>query len=657
MHDEGTHLKRASPLRACAVMTGLLVLLVGAAPQGPVALPVLSDASVSPVDSLLLYHAWWPRLVMALVCGAALALAGLLMQQVLRNPLASPTTLGVANGANLALMACSLFAPALFAAGREWVALAGGVLAIALVLALAWRRGLSPMVVVLAGLVVNLYFGALAMVLLLFNQETLKGLLIWGAGSLAQDGWSDVAFIVPRVVLAAGAAILLLRPLAVLELDEGSARSLGVALLRLRVLALGLAVFLAACVVSTVGVIGFIGLAAPNIARLAGARSLGARFVWSTLIGALLLTLTDLLLQRFTGNLPTLIPTGATTAALGAPLLLWLIVRLRFPGAPASGAEWSGLAVRPAGGRFVVALLVLLALTVLAALGVGQGVAGWNWSVAAELMEWRVPRVLTAAASGVLLGFAGTVLQRLTGNPMASPELLGISGGCAIAMMLAVFILPAPDNVTLSMAGIAGAAAVMGLLVWVNRANGFTPARLLLCGVAIMALFDAVRAIVLAGGDPRAQQVIAWLSGSTYYVDMPAAMTVMAVAVLVTAAVPLVSRWLDILPLGADVAAALGVRVARARLFLFVGVAGLTVAATLVVGPLSFVGLLAPHMARLAGFARARAQLAGAALIGAILMVLADWLGRQLVFPDEVPAGLMASIIGGAYFMWSLRRA
>jgi iron complex transport system permease protein len=205
-------------------------------------------------------------------------------------------------------------------------------------------------------------------------------------------------------------------------------------------------------------------------------------------------------------------------------------------------------------------------------------------------------------------------------------------------------------------AGVLGALAALAVLVMVNRKSGFQPERLLLTGVAITALFEAIKAILLAGGDPRGQQVIAWLSGSTYYVDTASALTVTGAAlVLALLAAPL-ARWLDILPLGAATAASLGIDLRRARLSLLLLVALLTAAATLVVGPLSFVGLLAPHMARLMGFTRARAHLAGAALTGATLMVLADWLGRQLLFPQEIPAGLVASLLGGAYFMWGLRR-
>ncbi|MCK2184305.1 Fe(3+)-hydroxamate ABC transporter permease FhuB [Halomonas getboli] len=654
--------RRLTPGRVCLLLSLLTASLalahlhdgLGLA-AGLSSLVAIPDASA---DALVLHFAWWPRLAMALMAGGGLALAGVLMQQVLRNPLAAPTTLGVASGANLALMAASLLAPGLLALGREWVALTGGGLAMGLVFALAWRRGLSPVVVVLGGLVVNLYFGALSMVLLLFHQEALKGLLIWGAGSLAQNGWSDAAFLAPRLALGALGAVWLLRPLAVLELDEAGARSLGVSLKWLRLGGLGLAVFLTGCVVSTVGIVGFIGLAAPNIVRLAGARRLGTRLLWSTLLGALLLATTDQLLQRYAGTLPTLIPTGATTAALGAPLLLWLIPRLRLNGSAPPSHAGTPAPRHPAPRRRIAGLaLALVAMTVLAALA-GQGADGWQWAspLDTNLLEWRWPRLLAAAGCGLMLAIAGTLIQRLTANPMASPEILGISGGSAIALMGAIFLLPSPGNLTLVGAGVLGALASLAVLVAVNRRSGFQPERLLLTGVAITALFEAIKAVVLAGGDPRGQQIIAWLSGSTYYVDATSAAIVAGAAALLALVVAPLARWLDILPLGGATAAALGIDLRRARLALLLLVALLTATATLVVGPLSFVGLLAPHMARLMGFTRARAHLAGAALTGALLMVLADWLGRQVLFPQEIPAGLVASLLGGAYFMWGLRR-
>ncbi|MFM5658220.1 Fe(3+)-hydroxamate ABC transporter permease FhuB [Aeromonas veronii] len=650
-------------LRPVSILLGLTLSLAywELARQLPGALwwQSLFAPNLDDVSQAVVHFSWLPRFAVTLLAGAALGLAGILMQQVLRNPLASPTTLGVASGAQLALMMVTLFAPSWLLLGREWIAMAGGSLAMGLVFALAWRRQLNPVVIVFAGLVINLYLAAISMGLLLFFQEELKGLLVWGSGSLVQNSWSGVSYLLPRLLVAAALAVVLVRPLAVLELDDASARSLGVSLQHLRFAGLGLAVFVTACVVSVVGLIGFIGLAAPAMVRLLGIRQLGLRLLWAPILGALMLAATDLLLQSLSRFWPLLIPTGAMTALLGAPLLLWLIPRLGIKsGAPKANA---GLLVarHPAPARLIGLLLVGLLLAVVASLLVGQGMAGWSWPSwlrwQAQL-EWRLPRTLAAGAAGVLLALAGTLLQRVSNNPMASPELLGVSGGTFMGVIATALLLPALPLPLMLSGGLLGAFGCLLLLVVVNRKQGFQPERILLSGIAITALFEPLQAIALANGDMRVQQLLSWMSGSTYYVTLPVAYGLVGLALLMLAACLLVSRWLDLLPMGAAVATALGIRLNRAQLAILLLVAVLTASATLVVGPLSFVGLLAPHMAKLMGLVRARWHLLGAATSGALLMVSADWVGQQILFPQEVPVGLVSTLLGGAYFMWCLRR-
>ncbi|MBL0656682.1 Fe(3+)-hydroxamate ABC transporter permease FhuB [Aeromonas caviae] len=616
--------------------------------------PELDDARQAVV-----HFSWLPRLAICLLAGAALGLAGTLMQQVLRNPLASPTTLGVASGAQLALMMVTLLAPSWLLIGREWIAMAGGSLAMGLVFALAWRRQLNPVVIVFAGLVINLYLAAISMGLLLFFQEELKGLLVWGSGSLAQNSWSGVGYLLPRLLLAAMLAVVLVRPLAVLELDDASARSLGVSLKHLRFAGLGLAVFITACVVSVVGLIGFIGLAAPAMVRLLGVRKLTQRLLWAPILGALLLAATDLLLQTLSRFWPVLIPTGAMTALLGAPLLLWLIPRLGIKQSAPKANSSLQLARHPAPTRLVGLMVLGLAAAVIASLLFGQGMGGWGWPSwlrwQAQL-EWRLPRTLAAGAAGVLLALAGTLLQRVSNNPMASPELLGVSGGTFMGVIAAALLLPALPLPMMLLGGLVGAFACLLLLVLINRRNGFQPERILLSGIAITALFEPLQAIALANGDLRVQQLLSWMSGSTYYVTQPVALALVVLALLMLAACLLVSRWLDLMPMGPAVATALGIHLGRAQLTILLLVAVLTASATMVIGPLSFAGLLAPHLARLMGLVRARWHLLGAAGCGALLMVSADWIGQQILFPQEVPVGLVSTLLGGAYFMWCLRR-
>lgn len=651
-------------LRRPSVAVLVLVLALGAGALSiQSVLARLGDGALLPavmaprvMGEVVIHYSWLPRLMVSWLCGAALGLSGVLMQQVLRNPLASPTTLGVSAGAHLALVLATLAVPGLAGLGREAAALAGSGIAAVLVFSLAWNKGLAPLAVVLAGLVVSLYFGALGAALVLFNQNYLAGLFIWGAGSLSQQDWSMVVRLAPMVAGAALVAAATARPLALLDLDEEGARSLGVPLVGLRLAALAVAVVLAASVVSTVGVIGFVGLAAPALAMLAGARTFQARLIWVPLLGAVLLWLADQLVQVLAGLYGDLVPTGALTALLGSPLLLWLLPRLKRDVRPPRLAPPPVAArlTRP-GLAFAGLALVLMALLAPALL-LSHDAGGWSLDLSGAFLDWRWPRVGAALAAGGLLAMAGTVTQRVTGNPMASPEVLGLTSGAALALIVVVMALPGVDRTTEIAAGAVGACLTTFGLLALTRRTAFAPDSILLAGIALGALFDALVVAVTASGDPRAMTLLAWLAGSTARVDGPEAITGLgALGVLGLAAVPF-ARWLDLLPLGDVTARTVGVNVKLARLALLVLTAVMTATATLIVGPLTFVGLLAPHLARLAGFSRALPHLLAAALMGALVMVGADLLGRTLIYPRQIPTGLLATLIGAPYLLWRIRK-
>jgi ferric hydroxamate transport system permease protein len=408
-------------------------------------------------------------------------------------------------------------------------------------------------------------------------------------------------------------------------------------------------------VVSAVGVIGFIGLAAPPLAMLAGARRFGQRLFWAPVIGAALLWLADQVVQVAAGVYGDLAPTGALTALFGSPLLLWLLPRLRVNAEPPSTAPV--VAARAADPlRLLLILAGVLALAVALALIIGRGQEGWSAADLDQLLPWRWPRTLGALAAGAMLAVSGVLLQRLTGNALASPEVLGISAGAALGLVVLIFAVPGPDRITQIGAGSIGAFLALGSVLALSGRSGFAPDRLLLAGIALSALFDALVVALTATGDPRAGQILAWLTGSTYRVTGSDALITVAACLALGALLPLVSRWADMLPLGSPTARALGMNVGLSRLAMLLLTAALSATATLIVGPLSFVGLIAPHLARMLGFQRALVQLAGAALLGALIMVSADWLGRTVLFPRQVPAGLVAALIGAPYFLWRMRR-
>ncbi|MCC2612911.1 Fe(3+)-hydroxamate ABC transporter permease FhuB [Neorhizobium petrolearium] len=612
------------------------------------------------IRQVVLLYSTLPRMATALLAGAALGLSGALFQQVLRNPLASPTTLGVSAGANLALALATLYVPDLLGFGRDLVALAGSAIAAGLVFLLGARRGFSPFSLVLSGLVISLWCGALSAVLVMLNDRWLASLFIWGAGSLSQQSWVIPLSLLPKVAIAGLLAWLIVRPLALVELGEAGATALGVDTSRLRLLAIVVAVALAAFMTSAVGVIGFIGLVAPIIVRLSGARRAGSVLLWSALIGAALLWLADGVVQYLAGAFSDFLPTGAVTAVFGSPLLLLLLHRLkvRHRVMPEQGRIFSRRLQASPG--LTLAAIAGLALLVAAALLVGRTANG-DWALLhpdlyIDILPLRFPRVLGALSAGAMLAIAGTILQRLTGNEMASPEVLGIGAGATIGVTVTIFIVAAPGFGLQITSAAAGALAVLGLVVGFSLRGGLLPERVLLAGIALSAMVDAVVGVLSSTGDPRAMFLLRWMSGSTYGVETSTALAVAAAAVMLVTAAASMHRWLDILPLGPAPAAGLGLSLPRSRLLLF-ALAGLASAvATLCVGPLSFIGLMGPHLARECGLVRARPQILGAALLGGGLMVVADWLGRTIIFPYQIPAGLVSALVGAPFLMLLMRR-
>ncbi|MGO4725192.1 MULTISPECIES: Fe(3+)-hydroxamate ABC transporter permease FhuB [unclassified Inquilinus] len=619
------------------------------------------QALTAPADTdmpqMLAHYSLLPRLAVGLLAGAALGLAGVLFQQVLRNPLAEPGTLGVFAGSKLALIVATLSAPALLDVGQEVVAFAGGAAAVALVLVLSWRHRLAPIVVILAGLVVTLYLESGSKLLVLFNHQALTDVFVTQGGSLNQNNWGVALTLAPWLALAVLASLLLLRPLTLLDLDEEGARSVGVSLATARLLGIAVAVLLSAVTAATAGPIGFIGLGGPVIARILGARRLHDRLLWGPLLSAGLLALTDQAVQLV--DAAGAIPTGAVTAILGAPILLWLLRRLRPAGEAVRErpALFTSRQDRP--WLWIAGTLLLLGLVAWAALAFGRAPDGWHWSMGGELealLPWRAPRVAAAVGAGFMLAMAGVLLQRLTGNALASPELLGTSSGATLALIVAAMVVPGLDRPMLILVAGAGALLALVAILSFGRRSALSSEHMLLAGMALTTVAWSFMAVLLFSGDPRTAILLGWLSGSTYGISGGDAAITCGLAAAAALMVPLAARWLAILPLGASTSVALGLALTRSRLVVLLLTAALTAGATLTVGPLSFVGLMAPHIVRMLGVQRPLPQIYAAGLLGAVLMVLADWLGRSVAFPWQVPAGLVATVIGGSYFIWLMQR-
>ncbi|MBC6532726.1 Fe(3+)-hydroxamate ABC transporter permease FhuB [Citrobacter amalonaticus] len=617
----------------------------------------LWSPDIDVIEQMIFHYSLLPRLVISLLVGAGLGLVGVLFQQVLRNPLAEPTTLGVATGAQLGMTVTTLWAIPGVMAG-QFAALAGACIVGALVFGVAWGKRLSPVTLILAGLVVSLYCGAINQLLVIFHHDQLQSMFLWSTGTLTQTDWGGVQRLWPQLLGGVMLTLLLLRPLTLMGLDDGVARNLGLALSLARLAALTLAIVLSALLVNAVGIIGFIGLFAPLLAKMLGARRLLARLMLAPLIGALILWLSDQVILWLT-RVWMEVSTGSVTALIGAPLLLWLLPRLRSMSAPDMNVSDRVTTERQHVLGYALIGGVLLLIGAYVALSLGRDAQGWSWASGVqleELMPWRWPRILAAMIAGVMLAVAGCIIQRLTGNPMASPEVLGISSGAAFGVVLMLFLVPGDAFGWLLPAGSLGAAATLLIIMIAAGRGGFSPHRMLLAGMALSTAFTMLLMMLQASGDPRMAGVLTWISGSTYNATGQQVLHTGVVMAILLAITPLCRRWLTILPLGGDTARAVGIALTPSRVGLLLLAASLTAAATMTIGPLSFVGLMAPHIARMLGFRRTMPHIVMSALAGGLLLIFADWCGRMVLFPYQIPAGILSTFIGAPYFIYLLRK-
>ncbi|WP_394168864.1 FecCD family ABC transporter permease [Saccharospirillum alexandrii] len=273
--------------------------------------------------------------------------------------------------------------------------------------------------------------------------------------------------------------------------------------------------------------------------------------------------------------------------------------------------------------------------------------------------EFRFPRTLVAAFVGTMLALSGAALQNVTRNGLADPSLVGISQGASLAVVALTVIWPDQSSALRPWVAFAGSLLVAALiqgLSW-NRRGG-SSIRFILMGIGVAAFISAITSALMTYGQiDRAMSALAWLSGSINAAGWPEVRMVAVWCAVLMPPLLILSRSMSALQMGESTAVGLGVRASVIRYALISVAVGLAAIATAAVGPLGFVGLIAPHMARRLARSGVGIHLLLTALIGAFVVTLADLLGRALFAPIQIPAGLVTAIIGVPVFIYLLQKS
>jgi iron complex transport system permease protein len=285
------------------------------------------------------------------------------------------------------------------------------------------------------------------------------------------------------------------------------------------------------------------------------------------------------------------------------------------------------------------------------------GLQSTNLDYSFVINTLRLPRTLVAFGVGVGLALSGTLLQGLTRNPLADPGIIGVNAGASLAAVtLIVFVRNVPPSI-LPVSAFAGALTVAILIYLMAWDKASSPVRLILIGVGIAAVLNALTTLMVTFGEINSvTQALVWLAGSVYgrsWEHLGSMLPWLAVFVPLSL---VLAMPLNALSLGDDIARGLGSRVEWQRGLLLLCSAAMAGAAVAVAGMVGFIGLMAPHLSRQLVGPSHEGLLPTAALMGGVIVVLADWLGRILFAPIELPCGVITAAIGAPYFIYLLIR-
>lgn len=279
------------------------------------------------------------------------------------------------------------------------------------------------------------------------------------------------------------------------------------------------------------------------------------------------------------------------------------------------------------------------------------------------LFHFRLPRIVISLLIGAGLAVSGCIMQGISRNALADPGILGINAGAGLMVMLFISFFPttaAAPVFLLPLLALFGA-SLTALLIYMlsyRRGEGIVPTRLLLSGIAVAAGISAAMIVLTLRLDPNKYQFVAtWLAGSIWGTNWKFVLALLPWIVLLLPFVFYKARVMNVLNLGEQTATGLGAFVSREQLVLLGAAVGLAASSVAVSGGIGFVGLIGPHLARRLVGPKHQLLLPASALAGALLVIVADTLGRVVLQPTEVPTGIVVAVIGAPYFLYLMAKS
>ena len=601
-------------------------------------------------DLILLNEITIPRIIGCFIGGSSLALSACILQIIYRNPLLSSSTLGIVSSVKMVMILILIFAPNMLIQNQFILQYSYTLLVFFIIVRISKNMGQNSIIIL--GMFIGFIQSSITSLLTLYNERWIDSIFFWQLGDVLDGSWENIFYLSLFIIPAFLILIFMKKNLQALVLDKEELISIGINVRLLHTILVVISIYISVAVISLFGVIGFVGIIAPNLVRMFKVSNVKNMLVISSFVGAWLVMIADFITQiidkyELVQGFMSL-PAGLFTSVLGGLIIIYMFMQRNF-----LDITNHKIKIRPIPYNISYFIWFSVFVVVIISFYLGHDNISptdiYNYifvGVESFSISERLNRLMLSITTGASLSLCGAILQRLLHNPLASPEVLGVSSISFFVVVVAFVLFPfSLNSYIMIFVGIFG--ALIGLmiiscaLIYKNLSTG----AIILVGISLLAIFSALTDILIVFSSSKQMQILQWVNGSFDSVSNDITNGVVIIVLISSSILLSLSRLFIILPLGRTTNTSIGVNYNFYYVLVLFFCVVIIGSVSTAIGPFSLIGLISPYFARIITTVNHKFYTINSMIIGAGLLSLSDGLNRSLHSFLPIPTGIILTLL------------
>ena len=601
-------------------------------------------------DLILLNEITIPRIIGCFIGGSSLALSACILQIIYRNPLLSSSTLGIVSSVKMVMILILIFAPNMLIQNQFILQYIYTLFIFFIIVKISKNMGQNSIIIL--GMFIGFIQSSITALLTLYNQRWIDSIFFWQLGDVLDGSWENIAYLSLFIIPAFLILFFMKKHLQALVLDKEELISIGINVKLLHIILIVLSIYISVAVISLFGVIGFVGIIAPNLVRMFKVSNVKSMIVVSSFVGAWLVMIADFitqiidkydLVQGFMS-----LPAGLFTSVLGGLIIIYMFMQRNFFDITNHKINISPITYNISYFVWIGVFVIIISSFYMGHDNIST-IDIYNYiygGVESFSISERLNRLILSITTGAGLSLCGAILQRLLHNPLASPEVLGVSSISFFVVVVAFVFFPfSLNSYTMIFAGIFGALIGLMIISCVLIYKNLSTSAIILVGISLLAIFSALTDILIVFSSSKQTQILQWVNGSFDSVSNDIANGVVVIVLISSIILLSLSRLFMVLPLGRTTNTSVGVNYNFYYILVLFFCVVIIGSVSTAIGPFSLIGLISPYFARIITTVNHKFYNINSMMIGAGLLSLSDGLNRSLHSFLPIPTGIILTLL------------